>query len=92
MGVFKSVEECIDLYKRNVPCDTGFSYFYNAEEVDFDGNGEYEFDLEGDIQAQLDEIEGNTSMVIADDNTQPYSEFSFVICPAYANTYQEPQA
>ena len=83
MGVFKPVEECIELYKKGVPCDTGFSYFYNAEEVDFDGNGEYEFDLEGDIEAQLDEIHGNSSSVIADDDTQPYAEFSFVICPAY---------
>jgi hypothetical protein len=82
-NVFKGVEECIESYKRKVPCDTGFAYFYNCEEVDFDGSGEYEFDIEGDIDAQLDEIHDNSSMVVTQDDQQPYAEFSFIICPAY---------
>lgn len=85
MSVFKPIEECIELFKQGVPCDTGFSYMYNCEEVTFDDDDGYEFNLNGDIKDQLDIIEeqGYSGPEIANDSQQPYAEFTQIICPAY---------
>lgn len=81
--MFKSVEESIKLFKEGVKCDTSFSYVYNAEEVDFDGNGEYEFNINGDSDKQIRHIRAYSSMTIAHNGQEPYDEFTQIICPAY---------
>lgn len=80
--MFKSVEESLELYKQGVESDTGFEYVYNAEEVDF-GDEEYAFSLDRDTDAQLEEIKNNSEIDIVQIGRQPFSEFTFPICPAY---------
>lgn len=86
MAVFRTVEECIELAKKDVPCNTGFSYYFSLEETDFD-----EFDLNGDTDAQLAQCRenGNWMVELAHDNAEPFDEFTSRICGAYLAPPQE---
>ncbi len=78
--VFKSVKESIKLAQQGVKADTGFSYMFNCEETPFE-----DFDLNGNIEAQLADITENGSWMIkvAEDGNDPFDEFTKTICPAY---------
>lgn len=79
-NVFKSVEECIELAKSGVVCDTGFRYVFNMEETDFD-----KFDINGDIESQLEHMRENGDWMIelCSDNSSPFDEFTAPIVGAY---------
>lgn len=83
--MFKPVEECIELHKQGVTCDTGFEYVFNCEEVWFDCNKKFEeqeFNINGNIKAQLEEIRENGDLDVTN-GRNIYAEFTQVICPAY---------
>lgn len=85
--LFRTVEESIELEKSGVPAESGFEYVYSCEEVDF-GGGECQFDIHGDIDAQLDAIReayGKHGIKIVESGEQPFDEFTAVICEAYVN-------
>lgn len=82
--MFKSVEECIELFRDGVTSDTGFEYVYNCEEVDLDGNGEQDFNLDANYFDQINEIRHYGDIQAVEQGRQPYAEFTRVICPAYA--------
>ena len=80
--MFKSVEECIELFKQGKKPDTDFDWVFNCEEVSFDEDGEYMFNINGDIEAQLKEIREMGEIDVTN-GRQIFAEFTQTICPAY---------
>lgn len=83
--LFKPLEECIELYKQGEESDTNFDWVFNCEQVWFEGNADGyqgEFDINGDIAAQVKEINENGDPDITN-GRNIYEEFTQTICPAY---------